>query len=90
MNEDYKCLPERKKHYFGQSRGTAVGMAMPPQERCVWCHKQRKTPYHSYWSTVLDNAMRIHNQIKEKKSLSKKDKRFVKRWRKKAGLEITD
>lgn len=39
-----RCLPGRKRHYFGRENGHARGMGIPHRDECVWCGQSKSKP----------------------------------------------
>ena len=44
-----KCLPGRKRHYFGRNNRGGGGMGQPNTYRCLWCGKYNPKWEPRFW-----------------------------------------
>ena len=79
-----KCLEgRRKRHYFGQNRGTASGLNISPQSKCVWCGWDRGYVYEGYWNKLWLKTIRaIKGDEKARATVLKETGRIIRRSRK--------
>ena len=48
-----RCLPQRKRHYFGRDTGWAGGMGQPRIHYCIWCGKYNPKWEPKFWEEEL-------------------------------------
>lgn len=79
-----QCLEgRRKRHYFGQNRGTASGLSISPRSKCVWCGWDRGFVYEGFWNKLWLKAMQANRgDEKARATVLKETERIIRRSRK--------